>query len=284
MRYKTSLLPVRHCLQSKGKLLDLAQPLIMGILNATPDSFYTGGQDSSATGLLVQAAQMIRDGAAILDVGGASTRPGAPALSAAEEMERVLPVISAISREFPEIWISVDTYQASVAAAAIAAGAHIVNDISAGKLDPQMLATVAALKVPYIAMHMQGNPQTMQQNPVYTDVTMEVCDYLASVCMQCQEAGITDIILDPGFGFGKTISHNYELLSGMQLLRSLQRPLLAGISRKSMIYRPLGTSAAEALNGTTALHMVCLQQGASILRVHDVREAAEAIKLFQLLS
>jgi len=274
---------VQQSLQSKGKLLDLSQPLVMGILNATPDSFYTRGRDSDTDGLLRQAERMIRDGASILDIGGASTRPGAAEVSLTEELNRVLPAIQAISRQFPEIWLSVDTYQSGVAQEAIQAGAHIVNDVSAGVLDDQMYAVVARLKVPYIAMHMQGTPRTMQQNPVYADVTTDVYDFLANICKRCTEAGITDIILDPGFGFGKTIAHNYELLAQLQQLRMLQRPILAGISRKSMIYRPLGTTAAEALNGTTALHMVCLQQGASILRAHDVRQAVETIRLFDLL-
>jgi dihydropteroate synthase len=226
---------------------------------------------------------MLTAGAAILDVGGASTRPGAAIIEVEEELSRVIPVISAIHREFPQAWLSVDTYHARVAAEAVAAGASIVNDVSSGSLDADMLQTVSNLKVPYIAMHMPGTPQTMQQDPQYDDVVYEVRDYLRKICDTASAAGIADIIVDPGFGFGKTVEHNFSLLSGLHTLRILGRPILAGLSRKSMICKPLKVNPDKALNGTTALHMVALQQGANILRVHNVKEAMEVIKLHSLV-
>lgn len=255
----------------------------MGILNATPDSFYTKGRHNSVDGMLDQATAMITAGASILDIGGASSRPGAAPVSIHEELERVIPVIEAIHKQIPDQWLSIDTYNAEVAAAAIHAGAMIVNDISAGMLDTNMLKTVAGLQVPYIAMHMQGAPSNMQQNPTYDNVCLDILDYLQKITNDCRNAGITDILIDPGFGFGKTIKQNYELLNNMNVLCILGKPILAGISRKSMIYKVTGTNADTALNGTTALHMVCLQQGASILRTHDVKEATEAIQLFEML-
>lgn len=284
MSFKNTLLPVQNSIRSRGKLLDLSLPVVMGILNATPDSFYTGGHHPDTAMLADTAEYMIRSGAAILDIGGASSRPGAAAVSISEEKERVLPLIRIIRQRHPEQWISVDTYHAAVATAAVAAGADIVNDISGGNLDPDMIPSVARMKVPYIAMHMQGTPATMQQNPEYSHLIPEIMDALQHICTHCRQAGISDVILDPGFGFGKTLAHNYELLSDMSLLRILGKPLLAGISRKSMIYKTLDTDAAAALNGTTALHMAALQQGAGILRAHDVKEAMEAIRLFALLS
>jgi dihydropteroate synthase len=279
--FKNTFLPVQTTLQSRGRLLDLSRPVVMGILNATPDSFYTGGRDAGAEALLREAERMIAEGAVILDIGGASTRPGAELVAVEEELRRVLPVITAIHSRFPETWISIDTYHAAVARAAVDAGARIINDISAGGLDPEMLRTVAALQVPYIAMHMQGTPQTMQQNPQYEEVVVTVREYLAEACARCRAAGITDVIVDPGFGFGKTVTHNFSLLKQMHTLRLLGKPVLAGISRKSMICRTLGITPDKALNGTTALHMVALQQGASILRVHDVKEAVEVIALYE---
>lgn len=253
----------------------------MGILNTTPNSFYTR-HDNDLDGLLRNAEVMLKQGATILDIGGASTKPGEKLAAPAEEERRVVPAIHAIAQRFPDAWISVDTYNATVAAAAVAAGAHLVNDISGGKFDANMLATVANLKVPYIAMHTQGTPETMQQNPMYTDVVMEVYDSLRLLCDSASAAGITDIILDPGFGFGKTVAHNFALLKQIHLLRSIGKPILAGISRKSMICKPLGINPENALNGTTALHAFALQQGASILRVHDVNEAMEVVKLYKL--
>ena len=275
--------PVPSILHSKGKVLDISRPVVMGILNATPNSFYNKGQDSDVDGLLRNAEVMLKQGAAILDIGGASTKPGAEIISADEEADRIIPAITAIHRHFPDAWLSVDTYHAAVAVAAVTAGASIVNDVSAGTFDKEMLHAVAALKVPYIAMHMQGTPQTMQQDPQYADVVAEVHQYLADICAQCTAAGINNIIIDPGFGFGKTVAHNFDLLRSLHTFRSIGRPILAGLSRKSMICKPLKVNPNHALNGTTALNMVALQQGANMLRVHDVKEAMEVIKLYGLL-
>lgn len=282
MSFKNTFLPVQTTIQSKGRLLSLERPVVMGILNATPDSFYNKGKDSDTDSLLRNAATMLEQGATILDIGGASTRSGAEIIDPNEELQRVIPAIEAISKHFPDAWLSIDTYHASTAKAAIEAGAHIINDVSSGALDEQMLATVASLNVPYIAMHMRGTPKTMQQDPQYDDVVYEVRDHLRRVCDQCADAGIVDIIVDPGFGFAKTTEHNYQLLNDLHTLRIIGKPVLAGISRKTMIWRPLGTTPEQTLNGTTALHMVALQQGANILRAHDVKEAMEVIKLWEL--
>ncbi len=268
-------------LNCKGRLLVIDKPLVMGILNATPDSFYNKGRDSSFSALCHEAEKMLSEGAAILDIGGMSTRPGAAAISVEEEKKRILPVIEQIKENFPETFLSVDTFRADVATAAVATGADIVNDISAGNLDPDMPASVARLNVPYIAMHMQGTPADMQNDPRYENVTLDILKYFIEKIKIFSEAGIKDIIIDPGFGFGKTIKHNYELLKGLTQFRILDQPLLTGVSRKSMIYRLLNTSAEESLSATSALHMLCLQNGAHILRVHDVREASECIRLFQ---
>jgi dihydropteroate synthase len=284
MNFKNTLLPIQTMLQSKGRLLDLSKPVVMGILNATPDSFYNKGWDSHIDGLLHTADKMVADGAMLLDIGGASTRPGAPLIDPQEEMDRVVPVIEAVHKWFPDIWLSIDTYNAAVAVAAVAVGVSIINDVSSGRFDTDMIQTVARLQVPYVAMHMQGTPQTMQINPQYDAVVTEVRDYLRDVCLQCAKAGIKDIIIDPGFGFGKTNEHNFKLLSNLHTFRVLGRPVLAGLSRKSMICKTLHVNPEHALNGTTALHMVALQQGASILRAHDVREAMEVIRLFERIS
>jgi dihydropteroate synthase len=281
MNTKNTLLPVQTTLQSKGQLLHISRPIVMGILNATPDSFFNKGNNSTPDDLLHTAEQMITHGATILDVGGASTRPGAASVSPDEELRRLIPVIESIHSRFPDVWLSVDTFHASVAHSAIQAGAHIINDVSSARFDGEMLQVVAALRVPYIAMHMQGTPVTMQHNPQYTDVVTEVRQSLIDICLQCDAAGITDVIIDPGFGFGKTVEHNFQLLNALHTFRILGRPLLVGISRKSMICRTLNVTPQEALNGTTALHMIALQQGAQILRAHDVREAMEVIKLYE---
>lgn len=256
----------------------------MGILNVTPDSFYNKGRDSDLDSLLRNAEKMLNDGATILDVGGASTKPGSELIAADEELKRVIPAIEAIHKRFPDTWLSVDTYNGRAAKAAVEAGASMVNDVSSGRFDTNMINTVALLKVPYIAMHMQGTPATMQQKPHYTNVTLEILDDLRTTCNTCSVAGITDIIIDPGFGFGKTLEHNYELLRNMHTLCMLGKPILAGLSRKGMIWKALNSSPEEALNGTTALNIVALQQGANILRVHDVKEAVEVVKLHQYLT
>jgi dihydropteroate synthase len=263
-----------YTINCKGKLVVLDEPLVMGIINATPDSFYSANED-----VMALAASMIAAGADILDIGGQSTRPSSERITATEEAKRVLPVIEAIHHRFPDIIISIDTFYSEVARAAIDAGAAIINDISSGNIDEQMMATVAALKVPYICMHMQGIPQTMQQNPHYEAIVKEVLDFFIEKTDQCKKAGIKDIIIDPGFGFGKTIEHNFTLLKNLHSLSILNKPILAGLSRKSTIYKTLHTTAQEALNGTTVLNTVALLNGANILRIHDVKEAKEAIKL-----
>ena len=264
-------------LNCKGKLLVLDSPVIMGIINATPDSFYKGNINDD---MLLLAEKMIADGATILDIGGQSTRPGSERIVAAEELARVIPVIQSIHQRFPDTIISIDTYNSTVAAAAVEAGASIVNDISAGNMDEAMLQTVAALKVPYVCMHMQGTPELMQKEPHYNNVTTDVINFFIAKIEQCKKAGITDVIVDPGFGFGKTIEHNFSLLKNMNAFVVLAKPVLAGISRKSTIYKTLHTTAGNALNGTTVLNTMALMNGASILRVHDVKEAKEAVTLY----
>jgi dihydropteroate synthase len=269
-----------YTLNCKGKLLIIDKPLVMGIVNATPDSFYGGGKYDNLDSIIVLAEKMVTDGADILDIGGQSTRPNSERISVDEELQRILPVVKAIHHHFPQLVISIDTYHSKVAQEAVTAGASIVNDISAGEMDKEMIAMVAALKVPYICMHMKGTPDTMQKNPVYNNVVKDVLDYFISKTNQCVKAGINDVIIDPGFGFGKTIQHNFKLLKELNIFSMLQKPILAGLSRKSTIYKTLGITAEEALNGTTVLNTMALMNGASILRVHDVKEAKQAVKLF----
>ena len=272
-----------YTLNCKGRLLVLDKPVVMGILNITPDSFYSGSRIKQDE-VLLKAGQMINEGATILDIGGQSTRPGSNRLSADEELERVLPAIETIKKDFPSLFLSIDTYHAKVAKETVAAGIDMVNDISAGELDEAMLSTVASLKVPFIAMHMQGTPDTMQQNPAYENITREVVDYFIQKTAACKAAGIVDLILDPGFGFGKTITHNFQLLKTMEALQIFHLPILAGLSRKSTIWKTLQVTPEEALNGTTVLNTIALSKGATILRVHDVKEAKEAITLFDAYS
>jgi len=267
----------------RGRLLDLSQPKIMGILNVTPDSFYAGSRVQNEQALLKQATKMLDEGASILDVGGASSRPGAATVSIEEECQRVIPVIELLTNAFPTAILSVDTFQAKVAKEALEAGAHIINDISAWSIDNQLVEVVADYQVPYILMHMQGTPQNMQQQPHYEDLLVDIMDFFIQKIRILKDKGLKDIILDVGFGFGKTIAHNYQLLQQMQVFQTLGYPLMTGLSRKSMIWKVLESSPQEALNGTTALHMIALQQGAQILRVHDVKEAAEVIRLWQCL-
>lgn len=266
-------------LNCKGRLLIVDKPLVMGIINATPDSFYHDSRQQTVDAILRQADKMIAEGAAILDIGGQSTRPGSVVVDAEEELNRVIHGIEAIHRRFPDIFISVDTYYAAVAKEAVQAGASIVNDISAGAMDENMIAAVASLNVAYVLMHMQGTPQTMQQSPQYENVSLEVLDFFTAKIDQLVQSGINSIIIDPGFGFGKTIAHNFELLRHLPAFRIIDRPLLFGLSRKSTVYRTLGGTAADALNGTTVLNTIGLVNGASILRVHDVKEAKEAVQL-----
>ncbi|MDO5511086.1 MAG: dihydropteroate synthase [Weeksellaceae bacterium] len=264
----------------KGELLDVSIPRVMGIINVNDDSFYAKSRKSSVDEILQTAEKMLKEGADILDVGGQSSRPGAERISANEELERVTPAIEALNAAFPKARISVDTFYAKVAESAADAGACIINDISAGSLDENMFETVAKLQLPYVLMHMQGTPSDMQKNPEYADVVQDVNFFFSQKLQVLRTLGLNDIILDPGFGFGKTVEHNYELLRGMPLLGFGEYPILAGISRKSMVNKVLGVSATKALNGTTALHMICLEKGANILRVHDVKEAVEAVKIY----
>lgn len=267
-------------LNCKGSLLSLENPIVMGIINLTPDSFYDGGKLKGGISILQQAEKMLTDGAKILDIGGMSSRPGAKIIDSEAELKRTIKPISLIAKTFPDAIISIDTVRSIVAKEAIAAGASIVNDISAGKIDADFHETVANLSVPYILMHMKGTPENMQSNVEYEDISLEVLDFFIKEVGKLRELGIKDIILDPGFGFGKTIDHNYQLLNKIHAFKMLDLPILAGISRKSMIYKYLETTAEFALNGTSVLNMVALQQGAKILRVHDVKEAVETVKLY----
>lgn len=266
----------------RGKLLDLEIPKVMGILNITPDSFYKGSRYSTEEEILSAAGRMLNDGADIIDVGGYSSRPGAKNISPVEEGSRVLKAIKLISREFPEAIISVDTFRADIAReAVIECGAHIINDISGGDADSKMFSIIENLNVPYIMMHMKGNPGTMQNNPVYEDIVADILKWFGERIFKLKSAGLKDIIIDPGFGFGKTIDHNFELLSRLGDFSIAGLPVLVGISRKSMIWKTLNTSSDKALNGTTALNAIALSNGADILRVHDVKEAVETVQLIK---
>ncbi|MEL0454612.1 dihydropteroate synthase [Flavobacteriaceae bacterium SZ-1-7] len=268
----------------KGKLIDLSTPKVMGILNITPDSFYDGGMHKNEKGILKYIESMLNEGATFIDVGAYSSRPNAEHVSETEELKRIIPIVNLILKEFPEILLSIDTFRSEVAKQCIEAGAALINDISAGKMDEHMLQTVADLHVPYIMMHMRGTPQTMQQQTDYDNLAKDILFYFSERIAAAKALGIVDVIIDPGFGFAKTRKQNFELLNKLELFKMIEKPLLIGISRKSMIYKTLQTSANEALNGTSVLNTIALQKGASILRVHDVREAVECIKLVESLS
>lgn len=268
----------------KGTLIDLTAPKVMGILNITPDSFFDGGRYRNEAEIINQVEKMLVDGATFIDVGAYSSRPGAKHISEEEELQRILPVINLLLKRNPEILLSVDTFRSKVAQETINAGAAIVNDISGGKMDDQMFSTIANLQVPYILMHMLGTPQTMQKNPTYKDVTNEIISFFAAQIDQLHQLKLNDIIIDVGFGFGKTNTHNFEILKNLALFKSLEAPILAGISRKSMLYKTLDISAQEALNATTSANTIALLNGANILRVHDVKEAVEAVKIVGQLS
>lgn len=267
-----------------GNLVSLDKPQVMGILNITPDSFYSESRLNQATAILKKAEQMISEGAFILDIGGYSTRPGADDIPTEEEIKRVVSAITMIRSEYPETLISVDTFRAQVAKAAIESGANIINDVSGGNLDTQMFKTVAELQVPYVLMHMRGTPQTMKTLNQYDNLIIDISKELAAKCQVLKSLGVADVIIDPGFGFAKSIAQNYELLRQLGFLKRLGYPILAGLSRKSMIYNTLNGTPEEALNGTTALNMIALQNGANLLRVHDVKEASETIQLFNALN
>lgn len=270
----------QYTLNCKGKILDSRNPLLMGILNITPDSFYDGGKYFSAAKCLKQAEKILYEGAEIIDIGGMSSRPGAKIISTEEEIKRVIPVICDIRKRFPEAILSIDTVHAIVAKEAVEAGASIVNDISGGGIDNNMIRTIGKMNsVPYVLTHIKGVPATMQENPVYENIVTEVTDYFIEKTRICREAGIKDIIIDLGFGFGKSLEDNYTLLKNIHVFSIFNLPILVGISRKSMIYKALNTSPQKSLNGTSALHLYSLLQGANILRVHDVLEANELKKL-----
>lgn len=275
---------IQHTINCKGELLDLSRPIVMGILNTTPDSFFDGGKHNSTDGGLKHGLELINQGAKIIDIGGYSSRPGAEHISIDEEISRTIPVIKALLKEAPKSIISIDTFRSEVAKAAVEAGAAMVNDISAGDDDPEMLPTMAKLNVPYIIMHKKGTPKTMQHNPEYDDVVAEVFDYLAKKLQSCWSVGINDVIIDPGLGFGKTIEHNYSLLKQLHRFQLLDAPLLLGASRKSMLYKLLEIDSRESLNATTVANTIALQKGAKILRVHDPKEALECIRLVEFMN
>lgn len=262
------------------KLLTLERPLVMGILNVTPDSFFDGGAHNSLDDCVRHVGRLLQEGAEIIDIGAYSSRPGAPLISSQEEIDRAVPVIQRIAAAYPDTALSIDTFRADVAKACIEAGAHMINDVSGGGLDNQMFATVAALQVPYILMHMRGTPETMQQLTDYTDIVTDITVYFSERISALRALGVKDIILDPGFGFAKTMDQNYELLLRMDELHYLGAPILGGVSRKSMIYKKLGITPQEALPGTIALNTLLLERGAHILRVHDVKETKQIVDLF----
>lgn len=266
-------------LNCKGQLHSFDTPVVMGIVNTTPDSFYKASRQPEIDDVLKKVEHMLQAGAQMIDIGGQSTRPGSQRISEEEEMQRVLPSIEAIAKRFPNAFISIDTYYAKVARGAVERGACLVNDVSAGSIDANLVPTVAELKVPYVLMHMQGTLEELQTPPTYENLLTDVFDFFSFRLPQLYEMGIYDVVLDPGFGFGKTIAHNFELLKNLSFFQQLGKPLLIGLSRKGTIYKTLGITADEALNGTTVLNTIALLNGASILRVHDVKEAVEAIKL-----
>ncbi len=271
-------------LNCKGALIDLQIPKIMGILNITPDSFYDGGKYKDHKSILVQVEKMISEGATFIDIGANSTRPGAIAVSETEELNRLIPIVELLLKNFPELLLSIDTFRSKVAEESLHTGAAMINDISAGKRDDHMLPIIAKFKVPFVMMHMRGTPKTMQQQTQYTHLLKEVLQYFSERVAKATSMGINDLIIDPGFGFAKTLEQNYELLRQLEGFKTLGHPILAGLSRKSMIYKALGSDAQNALNGTTALNMYALQKGATILRVHDVKEARECVQLIQQLA
>lgn len=280
---KDTILRRNFSINCGGKLLSLENPVVMGIINVTPDSFYDGGKNNNIHSALLQAETHLQAGASILDIGGYSSKPGATKISEAEELQRVAPVISALKQEFPESILSIDTFRSEVAKESCDLGTTIINDISAGELDSKMFDIVGELQVPYIMMHMQNTPQNMQDNPVYDNILNDITTYFVSKIKTLREKGANDILVDVGFGFGKTLEDNYKLLRNLDHFQLLQVPILTGISRKSMLYKPLGINPENALNATTAAHMIALEKGTKILRVHDVKEAMEAIKIHQLL-
>lgn len=267
----------------KGDLIDLSQPKIMGILNITPDSFYDGGKYKNEKAILLQTERMLNDGATFIDLGAYSSRPGGDVVSEEEELHRILPVVELLIKTYPKILLSIDTFRSKIADRCLDTGAALINDISAGILDKNMLPIIVKYKVPYIMMHMKGTPQTMQQQATYKNLITNILHFFSERLATARALGIQDVIIDLGFGFAKTLDQNYELLQKLDVFKTLNRPILSGLSRKSMIYKTLGSNAENALNGTTALHMVALTKGANILRVHDVKEAVECVTLYKNL-
>lgn len=267
----------------KGNLIDLSKPKIMGIINVTPDSFYDGGKIKSDKELLIKVEKFLDQGADFIDIGGYSSKPGAEEVSENQEINRVIPNLELILKKFPSSLISIDTFRSKVADEALHIGASIINDISAWEIDPKLFNVIVNHKCPYILMHMQGTPSTMQVNPNYKNVTQEVIKFLSEKLFELQKNGVHDVIIDPGFGFGKSLDHNFKLMSELDQLRVLEQPILAGISRKSMIYKILKIKSLNSINGTTALNMIALTKGCKILRVHDIKEAKECIKIYQQL-
>lgn len=276
---KDSIFWPKPSLNIKGSLYNFQDPMIMGILNITPDSFYDGGRYEDEGSIFNQLEKMINEGADIIDVGASSSRPGASIISSKEEISRLSPVLKMIKKKFSDIIISVDSYYSETARAAADLGADMINDISGGTLDPLMIKTMSEIRLPYIMMHMQGNPQNMQQSPKYKNIIAEICYYFSEKIKAFEDAGVKDIVLDPGFGFGKSLDHNYSILAKFEEFHLFQKPIMAGISRKSMIYKLLESTAEEALNGTTVANALALTKGAHILRVHDVKAAKEASKI-----
>ncbi len=274
-----TFLKVKKSLNCKGTLLDLSTPAIMGILNITPDSFYDGGRLKDDKSIITKAESLLMEGAKIIDIGGQSSRPGAKPISVEEEWSRIFPALKVLVKEFPDAILSVDTFYAQIAKSSIEEGASIINDISAGNLDPDMFAFIIRSKVPYIMMHMKGTPQNMQDNPSYENLHEEIIRFFTEKISALTKEGVTDIVIDPGFGFGKSVSHNYQLLKHLSLYKILGFPILAGLSRKSMVTKVLKTDPSSSLNGTSVLNAIALLNGASILRVHDVREAIEVKKI-----
>ncbi|MEJ7779951.1 MAG: dihydropteroate synthase [Daejeonella sp.] len=281
MADKNTVFHQKLSLNVQGKLIELSHPKIMGILNLTPDSFYEGGQNKDPVQALKKAGELLSDGADFLDIGAYSSRPGAEHISEQEEYSRLIPVVKLIVHEFPDAILSIDTFRSGIARAAINEGAHIINDISAGEMDAEMFDTVASLKVPYILMHMKGTPQTMASKAKYQDIVTEVCHYFALKIEVLIQLGVKDLIIDPGFGFSKTPAQSYEILKNLEYLKITGYPILAGLSRKSMIYKILDTDAEHALYGTIAANTIALMKGANILRVHDVKAAVEAVKIIK---
>lgn len=273
-----------NTINCRGTVLDLTDPVIMGIINVNDDSFYAASRQTKKQEIIAQAAKMISEGAMIIDLGGVSTRPGAEIIDANTEMSRVIPAVEMIKEKFPGVIISIDTFNSSVALKAIQAGAGILNDISAGDMDPEMILVAKQYLCPYIMMHMQGTPQTMQSNPHYEDVVLEIMDYFIQKIESARAIGLNDVVIDPGFGFGKTITHNYQLLNGLNAFSILDKPVLAGLSRKGMFWKPLNSSPDEVLPATITANLVALQKGAKILRVHDVEATMQLIKTFDLLN